>query len=89
MNKLIKICFLFFSINLPILASLNHNVNLPPKKIVSLKWKIKKDNISNGQIDWDKFHRARKKMKDHKKDRRNKERYRKDELSDDEKEDLK
>ena len=46
-------------------------------------------SLPNGQIDWDKFHRARKKMKDHKKDRCNKERYRKDELSDDEKEDLK
>ena len=46
-------------------------------------------SLPNGQIDWDKFHRARKKMKDHKKERRNKERFRKDELSDDEKEDLK
>ena len=46
-------------------------------------------SLPNGQIDWDKFHRARKKMKDHKKDRLNKERYRKDELSDEEKEGLK
>ena len=29
-------------------------------------------SLPNGQIDWDKFHRARKKMKDHKKDRQNK-----------------
>ena len=46
-------------------------------------------SLPNGQIDWDKFHRARKKMKDHKKDRHNKERFRRDELSDEEKEDLK
>ena len=47
-------------------------------------------SLPNGQIDWDKFHRARRKMKEHqKKDRRNKERYNKNELSDDEKEDLK
>ena len=47
-------------------------------------------SLPNGQIDWDKFHRARRKMKQHqKKDRRNKERYNKNELSDDEKEDLK
>jgi len=47
-------------------------------------------SLPNGQIDWKKFHRARRKMKEHqKKDRRNKERYRKDELSDEEKEDLK
>ena len=47
-------------------------------------------SLPNGQIDWDKFHRARRKMKQHQeKDRRNKERYNKNELSDDEKEDLK
>ena len=46
-------------------------------------------SLPNGQIDWKKFHRARKKMKAHKKERRNKERYRKDELSDEEKDDLK
>ena len=47
-------------------------------------------SLPNGQIDWDKFHRARRKMKEHQtKDRRNKERYNKNELSDDEKEDLK
>ena len=47
-------------------------------------------SLTNGQIDWDKFHRARRKMKEHQtKDRRNKERYNKNELSDDEKEDLK
>ena len=47
-------------------------------------------SLPNGQIDWKKFHRARRKMKEHqKKDRRNKERYNKNELSDDEKEDLK
>jgi len=46
-------------------------------------------SLPNGQIDWEKFHRARKKMKAHKKERRNKERYRKDELSDEEKDDLK
>jgi len=45
-------------------------------------------SLPNGQIDWKRFHRARKKMKDHK-ERRNKERYRKPEFSDDEKEDLK
>ena len=47
-------------------------------------------SLPNGQIDWKKFDRARRKMKEHqKKDRRNKERYNKNELSDDEKEDLK
>ena len=46
-------------------------------------------SLPNGQIDWKKFHRARKKMKAHKKERRNKERYNKNELSDEEKEDLK
>ena len=47
-------------------------------------------SLPNGQIDWDKFHRARRKMKEHQmKDRRNKERYNKNELSDDEKEGLK
>jgi hypothetical protein len=47
-------------------------------------------SLPNGQIDWKKFHRARRKMKEHqKKDRRNKERYNKNELSDEEKEDLK
>ena len=47
-------------------------------------------SLPDGQIDWKKFHRARRKMKEHqKKDRRNKERYNKNELSDDEKEDLK
>ena len=47
-------------------------------------------SLPNGQIDWDKFHRARRKMKEHqKKDRRNKERYNKNELSHDEKEGLK
>ena len=60
------------------------------KKMQEFMRKLMQDySLPNGQIDWDKFHRARKKMKDHKKDRRNKERYRKDELSDDEKEDLK
>ncbi|MDC0171097.1 hypothetical protein OAJ04_04900 [Candidatus Nitrosopelagicus sp.] len=44
----------------------------------------------NGQIDWDKFHKTRRKMEEEeKKDRHNKERYRKDELSDEDKEDLK
>ena len=33
---------------------------------------IRDYSLPNGQIDWDKFHRARKKMKDHKKDRQNK-----------------
>ena len=47
-------------------------------------------SLPNGQIDWKKFHRARRKMKQHqKKDRRNKERYNKNELSDEEKDDLK
>ncbi len=47
-------------------------------------------SLPNGQIDWKRFHMARRKLKENqKKDRRNKERYRKDELSDEEKEDLK
>ena len=47
-------------------------------------------SLPNGQIDWDKVHRARRIMKEHQtKDTRNKERYRKDELSDEEKEGLK
>ena len=47
-------------------------------------------SLPNGQIDWKRFHRARRKIKENKeRERRNKERYRKDELSDEEKEDLK
>jgi len=47
-------------------------------------------SLPDGQIDWKKFHRVRRKLKeDQKKERRNKERYRKDELSDEDKEDLK
>ena len=47
-------------------------------------------SLPDGQIDWKKFHRERRKLKeDQKKERRNKERYRKDELSDEDKEDSK
>ena len=47
-------------------------------------------SLPNGQIDWKRFHMARRKLKENqKKDRRNKERYNKNELSDDEKENLK
>ncbi len=47
-------------------------------------------SLPDGQIDWKKFHRARREIEKRlRKERHNKERYRKDELSDEEKEDLK
>ena len=47
-------------------------------------------SLPDGQIDWKKFHRARREIeKKLRKERHNKERYRKDELSDEEKEGLK
>ena len=46
-------------------------------------------SLPDGQIDWKKFHRIRRKIKeDQKKDRDNKKRYRKYELSDEERDDL-
>ena len=47
-------------------------------------------SLPDGQIDWKKFHKARREIEKRlRKERHNKERYRKDELSDEEKEDLK
>ena len=47
-------------------------------------------SLPDGQIDWKKFHRARREIEKRlRKERHNKERYRKDELSDEEKEGLK
>ena len=63
---------------------------IDPSVKESIRRLMRDYSLPNGQIDWDKFHRARRKMKEHQtKDRRNKERYNKNELSDDEKEDLK
>ena len=49
---------------------------IDPSVKESIRRLMRDYSLPNGQIDWDKFHRARKKMKDHKKDRRNKKRFR-------------
>ena len=61
------------------------------KKMQEFVRRLMRDySLPNGQIDWKKFHRVRRKFKeDQKKERRNKERYNKNELSDQDKEDLK
>ena len=60
------------------------------KKMQEFVGRLMRDySLPDGQIDWKKFHRIRRKIKeDQKKDRDNKKRYRKDELSDEERDDL-
>ena len=60
------------------------------KKMQEFVRRLMRDySLPDGQIDWKKFHRIRRKIKeDQKKDRDNKKRYRKDELSDEERDDL-
>jgi hypothetical protein len=61
------------------------------KKMQEFVRRLMRDySLPNGQIDWKKFHSERRKLKeDQKEERRNKERYNKNELSDQDKDELK